>query len=103
MKFTVVFNSHESCDCSFELVFTPCPIWMKGGIEILNLNPDNPYYQVGSIKKLIAHENLNYSIVDKDCAVIVHNQGYGSEDDLNTLKKDLDGEGFKVSIIRLNR
>ena len=42
MHFTVVFNSHESHDLSYGLVFTPCPIWKKGNKELINLHPDEP-------------------------------------------------------------
>ena len=103
MKFTVVFNTHESFDHSYGLVFIPCPCWINGGSDILiNLNPENPHYQLGSVAKLLKIENFteSYGLSDKrECIVVVHPTGHGSKLDLETLVKDLTQEGFSTKVI----
>ena len=52
MHFTVVFSSHESVDLAYGLVFIPAPVWVLGRQKLLNLNPRNPRYQRGSVRRL---------------------------------------------------
>ena len=59
MKFTVVFASNDSTDLSYGLVFIPCPAWVRGEKVVLNLNPENPHYQPGSVKKLLTVERIS--------------------------------------------
>ena len=106
MKFTVILPSHESCDFAYGLVFVPCPIWIQGTREILNLNPESPHYQKGGVRRLIEKENIALSKNTQGilkCIVVTHaNEGHGSEDDLNTLKDDLRDEGFAVEVVSLS-
>ena len=44
------------------LVFIPCPVWIKGDEQLINLNPSSPRYQLGSVKKLLDKENLKFSL-----------------------------------------
>ncbi|WP_026884939.1 hypothetical protein [Clostridium akagii] len=101
MKFTVVFSSYESTEYSYGLVFAPCPIWIKGEEEIINLNPGFPNYKLGGVKKLIDVENLNSKLYERNCLVVIHETGHGSNDDLINLVKDLRNEKFKVRICSL--
>jgi ribosome maturation protein Sdo1 len=101
MKFTVVFSSHESEDCSYGLVFTPCPIWMKGEKEIINLNQEYPEYKLGSAKRLIDIEKIDSKLNERYCLVIVHEIGNGNQNDLINLVEDLRKEKFKVRICSL--
>lgn len=103
MKFTVVFNSHESKDYSYGLIFDPCPEWVKTGEHLLSLNSDNPKYQLGSIKKLIKKENIDIDndLISRKVKLIVHDIGNGSEHDLHTLQEDLKNEGFIPNVIYL--
>jgi len=101
MHFTVHLRGEKTYqdDFSYGLVFIPCPVWTKGKEEILNLNPERPDYCKGSIDKLIQKENLSKEFGGKKKAVIViHNLGHGSMKDLWTLQKDLQEEGFEVTI-----
>jgi hypothetical protein len=103
MKFTVVFRTHESFDHSYGLEFIPCPCWVMGGSDILiNLNPENPHYQLGSVSKLLKSKFFteSYGLDDKkECIIVIHPTGHGSKVDLETLIKDLQNEGFVVRTV----
>jgi hypothetical protein len=100
MKFTVVFESNESYDLSYGLVFIPCPVWIQGKREIINLNPEYPEYKFRSIKRLIEKEGIKeYLLKNKKCVVVVHKEGHGTQKDFENLTKDLEEEGFKVNIV----
>lgn len=98
MHFTVVFNSHESHDLSYGLVFTPCPVWMKGNKELINLHPDNPHYKPGDLQALLDKEDLNRLFAEdsKSAAIIIHSTGHGTRQYLANLRADLEGAGFSV-------
>ena len=101
MKFTVVFASNDSTDLSYGLVFIPCPAWVRGEKVVLNLNPENPHYQPGSVKKLLTAERISgqrRSEVERACTVVVHTNGHGSWPDLQALISDLKAEGFRVNL-----
>jgi len=101
MKFTVIFPCDDSIDLSYGLVFVPCPIWVDGEREILNLNPENPYYQLGSVRKLLAAEPVilrHPSQAGPACTVVIHPSGHGSWPDLQALVTDLKAEGFHVAL-----
>ena len=103
MKFTVTFSSsNESEDLSFGLVFIPCPVWVQGENEIINLNPDNPHYQAGSVRKLMEKIPALMRLQNKHCVVLVHAIGDGSQADLKFLMADLIAEGFAVQVIQQN-
>jgi len=99
MHFTVVFNSHESHDLSYGLVFTPCPIWRKGDKELINLHRDNPHYERGDIQPLLNKENLTRLLAEdkpKSAAILIHSTGHGTPQDLANLRADLQAAGFSV-------
>lgn len=101
MKFTVIFTSHESTDLSYGLVFIPCSVWVQGERQIINLNPENPHYQPGSVRRLLAAERIDAGRLAEGrraCTVVIHPQGHGSWQDLSTLIVDLEGEGFRVTL-----
>lgn len=97
MEFTVVFErSQINRNCNYDLVFEPCPIWNKNGEWLINLNPESPYYQKGSVKRLIEHEGLHDI---KNCIVVVHNYGEGSAKDLETLEQDLNEQKITYKVV----
>lgn len=101
MKFTVVFASSDSTDLSYGLVFIPCPAWVRDDRVILNLNPENPHYQPGSVHKLWAAEQFGERRrpeVPRACTVVVHREGHGSWPDLQALVNDLVSEGMRVTL-----
>jgi hypothetical protein len=101
MKFTVVFASSDSTDLSYGLVFIPCPAWVRGDRVILNLNPENPHYQPGSVRKLITAErigNARRAEGPRACTVVIHPEGHGSWPDLQALVSDLISEGLRVTL-----
>lgn len=96
MRFTLVFeNDAEGFGSSYDLLFAPCPIWAMGENWILNLNPDNPHLQPGSVQRLLEHEKLDV----KKCIVVVHHIGHGSIECLELLKKDLENADIKYRVI----
>ncbi len=101
MKFTLIFPSHEAYDLSYGLVFIPCPVWVRGTEEIVNLNPENPHYQKGGVRRLIENERIEFSEneYNKRCFIIVHQTGNGEQKDLDTLHSDLVQEGFQVNVL----
>ncbi len=103
MKFTIVFRSYESYDVSYGLVFIPCPVWIQGKREIINLNPEFPEYKIGSVKRLIKTEKIKEHLTKeiRDCTLIVYPEGNGTKNDLENLEKDLEQEGFVVKKVEL--
>jgi len=103
VHFTVVFESPESCDNSFGLVFTPCPVWVRGETDLINLHPENPHYLKGDLIPLIKSGFMNRSLIqdEKVAVVVVHSTGHGTEDYLSLLLDDLESEGFTVEIVHL--
>lgn len=101
MHFTVVFNSHESYDLSYSLLFMPCPVWLRGGQEVLNLHPANPHYQRGDFRRLLEKESIAVNLADgpRQVAIVAHASGHGSEADLALLQSDLREEGFSVQML----
>lgn len=101
MHFTVNFRSSDvyGQDYSYGLVFIPCPVWVRGASEIVNLNPEKPAYRLGSVRELLKHEHLEDVLSDKkEAVIVVHSIGYGTVQDLQLLQNDLINEGFLVSI-----
>jgi hypothetical protein len=98
MKFTLTFSSDESTNLSYGLVFIPCPVWIQGKREIINLNPERPDYQKGGLHKLLDLEPILSRQDEKHCVLTVHQEGHGSESDLNMLLEDLKQEGYTVTV-----
>ena len=104
MHFTVVFGSHESRDNSYGLVFVPCPVWVRGDEELVNLHRDNPQYIPGDLQPLLDKE-FGDDRVDrnpKQAVVVVHPSGHGSAQDLERLVADLEVAGFRPMTVRMN-
>lgn len=104
MHFTVVFDSHESRDNSYGLLFVPCPVWVRGEEELPNLHPDKPHYLTGDLRPLLEKE-FGESEIDhqpKRTIVIVHESGHGAVEDLERLIADLEAAGFRPTTIRLD-
>ena len=98
MHFTVAFRAHEACDLSYGLVFIPCPAWVRGENVIINLNPQTPKYQPGSVQALLSKESILVELEEgnQECIVIIHPAGHGTASDLEVLEMDLRDSGFSV-------
>jgi hypothetical protein len=103
VKFTVVFDTQEAYDLSYGLVFIPCPVWIRGQQEVINLNPEDPAYRPGSVQRLLEQENIESFLLEgrRECLLVVHDTGYGSQQDLETLRTDLEDVGYSVAVHRL--
>lgn len=98
MHVTVHLRSNQD-DFSYGLVFIPCPVWIQGAKQILNLNPERADYRMGSIKKLIDQERITSKIADvKSAIILIHPVGHGSIADLVALQRDLLLEDFTVKV-----
>lgn len=97
MTFTVIFKD-KSRNLSYMLGFEPCPIWRKIDDDwFINLNPETPKYQLGSIRKLIEKEDI--MVNNRQAIIVIQEEGYGTYEDFDNLKRDLRQEGFKYSIV----
>lgn len=101
MHFTVHLRSEHTYedDFSYGLVFIPCPVWVKGSKQVLNLNPERPDLRPGSVERLLEQEGIRDNLKGtKQAFVLVHPLGHGSMADLMTLYQDLLSQGFRVSV-----
>ncbi len=98
MQFTFVFESIEGQNSSYLLCFIPCPVWKKGDREIINLHPEFPHLKSGDIKSLIEKENLRGL---KRVALVVHEVGHGSKNDLDCIINELSEIGIQTNTINL--
>ncbi len=101
MHFTVVFESHESYDLSYSVVFIPPPVWMKARRQIINLHPDWASYMKGDLKPLLELEKIEQRLASgkRNALIVIHRTGHGTADDLATLRSDLEEAGFAVQEI----
>ncbi len=99
MHFTVVFESHQTYDLSYSLVFIPVPVWKKGNKQIINLHRDWPHYMRGDLTPLMQLEDVEKYLAEgrRNAVVVVHATGHATLEDLNTLEADLVEAGFTVS------
>jgi hypothetical protein len=69
---------------------------VRGEQELINLNPENPHCQLGSIHKLVklvGLDGIKYLIIR------VHKDGNGNLDNLEMLKKDIDNISIKYKVV----
>ena len=110
MYFTLLFDKHpEGPSLAYELVYHPCPTWVypdkfgsnNGLNPIVVPNPAYPYYQKGHLKSLLECESLNVDeLYSSRVYLVCHQDGHGTENDLNLLVEDLKSEGFLPEVYR---
>jgi hypothetical protein len=102
MHFTVIFAANEDRDYSYGLVFVPNAVWVQGDRHIINLTPETPHYTPGGVKRLLNSERPDLSHASrKSATIIAHANGNGTHADLAELMRDLEIEGFSVTLLRL--
>jgi len=106
MYFTLVFSEIRGQGPSFtyDLVFHPCPVWMKGGEQVIVPNGDSPKYLTGHLGILFETEKNIENIDEKtEVVLVVHTKGesHGTEQDLEVLIEDIKNQGFIPLITRL--
>ena len=85
---------------TYDLVFHPCPVWMRGEAQIVIPDSSNPRYCAGHLRVLFEHEGLDEIVVpDSRVNVVSHGQGLGESDDAILLMKDIRAEGFSIAPI----
>ena len=97
MRYSLVFeNNQEGIGASYDLLFAPCPIWVMGEREIINLNPQSPHLYPDCVSRLLDKEKLQGV---KKCVLIVHTIGNGDLSSLEILKSDLTKNEVKYCVI----
>ena len=95
MKFTLVFDSpSESSNAVVSVQFTPCVEFRFNNKNSFYPHRDRPHYEKGDIEDYL--QNLD---VGENVALIVHDVGHGTEEELVQLQVDLDKLGFRVQTI----
>ena len=98
MHFEVTLRSNETYEkhFSYGIVFIPCPVWVKGDLQLVVMSRAGGL-QAGCVKKLMKNEGLGDLFQENlEAVIVVRNIGHGIEKDLNILQEDLINEGFKV-------
>lgn len=91
------------------LAFEPSPVWKLSDGRTIVVTTETPKYPLGGLKQLFEAEKFNVKTKEtafpdsKQCIIVVHPQGYGTEEDLNTLKEELVNEGFKYQVISFQK
>jgi hypothetical protein len=101
MHFTVVLRAEqdEATNFAYGLVFIPCPVWVRGSDEVLNLNPKVPKYRKGGVRRLLETEGLSTKLKgNRQATVIIHASGHGGKADILALIDDLINERFSVCV-----
>lgn len=101
MHFTIVFDSLEGYDLTAGLVFKPVPVWVAGGKDLMVLRRDHADYERGDVQRLLGHPAMqrSYPPDSRAVVVVIHESGYGTERDLDTLVADLKDEGHDVTTV----
>ena len=101
MHFTIVFDSQEGDDLTASLVFKPTPVWVSGGDDLIVLRRDHAGYERGDARRLLEHPAMRREFPPEShsVVVVVHESGYGTQHDLDTLIADLEGEGYAVTTV----
>jgi hypothetical protein len=101
MRFTLIIDAHEDRDLSYGLVFIPSPVWVQGSRQVVNLNPENPHYERGGVKRLLSAERITGPEGrGKRCVVVAHREGHGTFSDMVEIVSDLEEEGFSVTLLQ---
>ena len=96
MYFTLMFaDAAEGPSRTYDLVFHPCPIWMRGEKALVTPDPSSPHYNLGHLRFLIDLEDLGSTkFLSSAVTVSVHYNGHGTDEDLETLLEDLRNENY---------
>lgn len=90
-----------SIDRSYGLVFIPSPCWVRGEKVMLNLHPENPHLEAGSVQRLLHQEELlgELARTGRSCTLVVHPEGHGTIGDLHMLQHELEELRFDVTVV----
>ena len=113
MYFTLIFvDGQEGPSRTYDLVFHPCPVWMKGE-EVISI-PDNtnPKYQLGHLDSLFNTKKgddedyynepakiTRFGLHETTVLVCVHSGGHGGSQDLDLLCEDLSNHDFIPKVV----
>jgi len=100
MWFTLLFDNGGRTE-TYDLVYAPCPIWMKDGEQVLVPFSSSPYYKIGSVKKLLNDKKTSLSI-NWSIKIIIHEGQYGGKECLVSMIDDLLNCGFSPKVYNLD-
>jgi hypothetical protein len=103
MNFTLVFPNSESDELSVAMMFISCAAWVEGNKILVIPNPRTPHYELGYLRVLLDLPSIAARLhaPHKQLAVIVHQIGHGTSEDLAKLLQDCADEGYSANIINL--
>lgn len=96
MHFTVVFENGAS---TYDLVYTPNPVWARGETQLVDLHRDRGMFERGDLKPLLESQAIRDT--DHEVVLIARPFGRGGEEDLANLRADLSDVGYVVHLLRL--
>ena len=113
MYFTLIFeDGKEGPARTYDLVYHPCPIWMKGGETITIPDGNNPHYQIGHLDALFSAgkdddedyynepvKMSDFGLTHTTVLVCVHPGGHGESKDLELLCEDLSNHNFVPKVV----
>ncbi len=68
---------------------------------ILNLTPHDPRYKLGSVRRLLDKETVEFrKELPMRAVVVAHPEGNGTFEDFAELVRDLEFEGFRVAALK---
>ena len=76
-------------------------MWVSGGKDLIVLRSDHAGYERGDARRLLDHAAMQRELPmeSHNVVVVVHESGYGTQHDLDTLIGDLEGEGYAVTSV----
>ena len=113
MYFTLIFEDGKGGPArAYDLVYHPCPVWMKGEEIIKVPDGSNPHYQIGHLDSLFSTGKgndedyynepariLDFGLTHTTVLVCVHPEGHGGAKDLELLCEDLSNHGFVPKVV----
>jgi len=76
-------------------------VWVSGGKDLIVLRSDHAGYERGDARRLLDHPAMHreFPMESNNVVVVVHESGYGTQYDLDTLVADFEGEGYAVTTV----
>lgn len=113
MYFTLIFeDGKEGPARIYDLVYHPCPVWMKGEEIITVPDASNPKYQIGHLEALFSTGKgddedyynepakiFDFGLTHSTVLVCVHPGGHGESKDLELLCEDLSNHDFVPKVV----
>ena len=76
-------------------------MWVSSGEDLIVLRSEHAGYERGDARRLLEHPAMRREFPPEShsVVVVVHESGYGTQHDFDTLIADLEGEGYAVTTV----